>query len=50
MRALTVAFLLVATLAANGQKILIPMDARTQSDHLKVYGIAYWVLTRWATG
>lgn len=46
MRALTVAFLLVATLAANGQKILIPMDARTQSDHLKAYGIAYWVLTR----
>jgi hypothetical protein len=41
--------LIVASLFAVGsfaQKILIPMDARTQSDHLKAYGIAYWVLTR----
>ena len=27
------------------QDILIPMDSR-QTDHLKAYGIAYWVLTR----
>ncbi|HLW14692.1 MAG TPA: hypothetical protein VKX30_04255 [Flavobacteriaceae bacterium] len=24
--------------------LLIPMDAETQSEHLKAYGIAYWVL------
>ena len=28
-----------------GQKILIPMD-QTQNDHLKAYGIAYYVLKR----
>ncbi|NQV16000.1 asparagine synthetase B [bacterium] len=28
-----------------GQKILIPMD-ETQTDHLKAYGIAFWVLER----
>jgi hypothetical protein len=26
--------------------ILIPMDAEGQSDHLKAYGIAYWVLEK----
>ncbi len=30
---------------SNGQKILIPMD-QTQNDHLKAYGIAYYVLKR----
>ncbi len=29
----------------SGQKILIPMD-QTQNDHLKAYGIAYYVLKR----
>src|SRR5699024_7337460 len=24
--------------------LLIPMDAKSQSEHLKAYGIAYWVL------
>ncbi|MBL7999068.1 MAG: asparagine synthetase B, partial [Candidatus Kapabacteria bacterium] len=38
--------LVFAPLAANAQKIFIPMDARTQTDHLKAYGIAYWVLTK----
>lgn len=28
------------------QKLLIPMDARSQTDHLKAYGIAYWILTK----
>ena len=28
-----------------GQKILIPMD-ETQTDHLKAYGVAFWVLER----
>ncbi|GLB49930.1 asparagine synthetase B [Neptunitalea lumnitzerae] len=26
--------------------ILIPMDAETQTDHLKAYGITYWVLNK----
>ncbi|HOJ03541.1 MAG TPA: asparagine synthetase B [Bacteroidota bacterium] len=36
--------LLVAPVRAQ-QNILIPMDLQ-QSDHLKAYGIVYWVLTR----
>jgi len=35
--------LLVGTLWS--QKILIPMD-ETQTDHLKAYGVAFWVLER----
>jgi hypothetical protein len=35
--------LLVCVLSANAAKILIPMD-ETQKNHLKAYGIAYWVL------
>src|SRR5258707_4540285 len=38
----------VASLAGStlfAQKILIPMDLK-QTDHLKAYGIAYWVLTK----
>ncbi len=31
--------------AARGQDLLIPMDTR-QTDHLKAYGIAFWVLER----
>jgi len=26
--------------------ILIPMDAESQDNHLKSYGIAYWVLNQ----
>ncbi|HLV53380.1 MAG TPA: hypothetical protein VKY29_05125, partial [Cryomorphaceae bacterium] len=40
------AFMVVAVIcstAAFGAKILIPMD-ESQSNHLKAYGIAYWVL------
>lgn len=29
-----------------GQKLFIPMDASTQTDHLKAYGIAYLALTK----
>jgi hypothetical protein len=36
-------FLLLASLSANAAKILIPMD-ESQKNHLKAYGIAYWVL------
>ena len=30
------------------QKLLIPMDLK-QTDHLKAYGIAYWVLEKGMT-
>lgn len=29
-----------------GSSILIPMDADTQKNHLKAYGITYWVLSK----
>ena len=36
---------LLMTLPLLGQKLLIPMD-QSQTDHLKAYGVAYWVLER----
>ena len=38
----------VLLLGFNGfsRHILIPMDEASQKDHLKAYGIAYWVLER----
>ena len=30
--------------------ILIPMDADSQSEHLKAYGITYWVLEKHLAG
>lgn len=30
----------------SASSILIPMDAEGQKDHLKAYGITYWVLTK----
>ncbi|MDC6351974.1 asparagine synthetase B [Zeaxanthinibacter sp. PT1] len=38
-------FLLTA-IKASASVILIPMDADAQKDHLKAYGITYWVLTK----
>jgi len=38
-----IATILIWTTAALAQKILIPMD-QTQTDHLKAYGVTYWVL------
>lgn len=35
--------LLVPATGAHAQDVLIPMDTR-QSNHLKAYGVAYWVL------
>ncbi len=48
------AYLLTALLAlflaraAHGQDVLIPMDA-SQTDHLKAYGVAFWVLQQGGT-
>jgi hypothetical protein len=44
-RTMVLAALLLAGLATAQQKVLIPMDLQ-QTDHLKAYGIAYWVLTK----
>ncbi|HEV8538810.1 MAG TPA: asparagine synthetase B [Bacteroidota bacterium] len=37
--------LLLACISLPAQKILVPMDLK-QTDHLKAYGIAYWVLVK----
>ncbi len=37
--------LLIVTAAHAQSKILIPMD-NTQHDHLKAYGVAYWILSK----
>lgn len=42
---LTILFFCCFTLAVQAAYILIPMD-ETQKNHLKSYGIAYWVLNR----
>jgi hypothetical protein len=46
-RKFLVLFFAVST-TASAQKLLIPMDM-TQTDHLKSYGIAYWVLSKGGT-
>ena len=42
-RTLLVAFLCLMSLASIASHILIPMDD-SQKNHLKAYGIAYWIL------
>ncbi|MCW5900623.1 MAG: asparagine synthetase B [Flavobacteriales bacterium] len=44
-RAIIVLLLMLVGLGAQATKLLIPMDG-SQRDHLKAYGIAYWVLQR----
>jgi len=41
-------FLIFICIATNvtASNILIPMDAESQKDHLKAYGITYWVLSK----
>ena len=38
------AFLLILSLTANATQLLIPMDEEYQENHLKAYGVAFWVL------
>lgn len=45
MRGILLLILLNICISARGAYILIPMD-NTQSNHLKAYGIAYWILTK----
>ncbi len=39
-------FFLLFSVSANASYILIPMDATSQKNHLKAYGITYWTLTK----
>lgn len=43
-RIIFISILVLIVQQASAMRILIPMDAN-QKDHLKAYGIAYWVLT-----
>jgi len=43
---ITFLFFLSFTLQASASYILIPMDAESQKEHLKAYGITYWSLER----
>ncbi|MFT4682798.1 MAG: hypothetical protein ACJAU0_000842 [Flavobacteriales bacterium] len=43
MKSIFIVLLVVLSFGANASKILIPMDD-DQANHLKAYGIAYWVL------
>ena len=36
----------MTSFSANASAILIPMDAESQENHLKAYGITYWVLQK----
>ncbi|MGV6828883.1 MAG: asparagine synthetase B [Flavobacteriales bacterium] len=38
--------LLFISFSASASYILIPMDAESQKEHLKAYGITYWVLEK----
>lgn len=38
--------LLLVGFTAQAQYLLVPMDAESQNDHLKAYGVSYWVLTK----
>lgn len=45
---LLLVFAFFATAGADAQRILIPMDD-SQSDHLRSYGVTYWVLDKTGT-
>jgi hypothetical protein len=45
MKKILFSILLFITVYSKASFILIPMD-ETQSNHLKAYGIAYWILTK----
>ena len=39
-------FLLLFSVRTFASYVLIPMDAESQKNHLKAYGITYWVLNK----
>ncbi|RXR20363.1 asparagine synthetase B [Flavobacterium amnicola] len=46
MKKLLYLFLFLVGLPVFGNSILIPMDETSQKNHLKAYGITYWVLDK----
>lgn len=46
MKKLLFIVVLLCAQGAMASMILIPMDAESQKNHLKAYGITYWVLTK----
>lgn len=38
--------LFMCGMMAQAQYLLVPMDEETQNDHLKAYGVSYWVLAK----
>ena len=46
MKRILLTLLLLFAVQAKASYILIPMDAETQKEHLKAYGITYWVLEK----
>jgi len=45
-RSLLILSCLLFTLCANASYIMVPMDHDNQRNHLKAYGIAYWILEK----
>ena len=45
-RSIVLLMFLLLSLPALASYILIPMDAESQKEHLKAYGITYWTLER----
>ena len=43
---ITTVFFLLLSIQLFASSILIPMDSDTQKNHLKAYGITYWVLAK----
>ncbi len=39
-------FILFFSIPASASYILLPMDAESQNEHLKAYGITYWILEK----
>jgi hypothetical protein len=46
MKKIAFLFILLFSIQGFASYILIPMDAESQREHLKAYGITYWVLER----
>tara|TARA_R110002072_G_scaffold236749_1_gene394272 strand:- start:4093 stop:5349 length:1257 start_codon:yes stop_codon:yes gene_type:complete len=46
MKKITLIFILLFSIQSFASYILIPMDAESQKEHLKAYGITYWALEK----
>nr|WP_211330594.1 asparagine synthetase B [Lacinutrix venerupis] len=46
MRKILYIFIFLLTTQSYASYILVPMDAETQENHLKAYGITYWTLAK----